>query len=211
MTRQLRVRLLIVLTILLAARLAAGARTPVITPLRESLSAFPLQLEQWHGRNGRSFDAETLRVLGADDYVNRIYEHATHGVVGLYVGYYGAQTQGDAIHSPQNCLPGSGWVPVSHTRPTLQTPDGDFAVNRYIVEKRGDRQLVLYWFEGRGRRVASEYLNKAYLLRDALRLGRTNGALVRIIAPVADGDESSDASAQAFARALAPQLRRWLP
>jgi EpsI family protein len=211
MTRQLQVRLVIVLAVLLAARFAAAGRTPVITPLHQPLATFPLHLEQWHGRNGPSFDANTLRVLGADDYVNRIYLHPTHGYVGLYVGYYGAQTQGDAIHSPQNCLPGSGWVPISRARVTLQTPDGDFAVNRYIVEKRGDRQVVLYWFEGRGRRVASEYLNKAYLLRDALRLGRTEGALVRIIAPVPDGDGAADASARAFARALVPQLRRWLP
>ena len=211
MTAGLRARVLVIAALLLAARFAAIAHTPITTPLSEPLSAFPLQLEQWHGRNGPAFDPETLRVLGADDYLNRVYQHATHAGVGLYVGYYGAQSQGDAIHSPQNCLPGSGWAAISHTRPTVRTPNGDFPVNRYIVEKRGDRQLVLYWFEGRGRRVASEYLNKAYLLRDALRLGRTDGALVRIIAPVVGHEASAEDTAQAFARVLVPQLTKWLP
>jgi EpsI family protein len=207
----LRARLLVIVVFLLAARLATAAREPRATPLAQPLSSFPLHIDQWYGQNGAAFDAETMRVLGADDYLNRIYHHPTGRVVGVYVGYYGRQQHGDAIHSPQNCLPGSGWIPVSHRRPTLQTSEGQFPINRYIVEKRGERQLVLYWFEGRGRRVASEYANKAYVLHDALRLRRTDGALVRIIAPMSRDEASAEAGAQAFARSLVPHLTRWLP
>jgi EpsI family protein len=207
----LRVRLVVVAALLCGARLVMAGREPSVTPLPAPLSEIPFQLDEWSGGDGPSFDAETLKVLGADEYLNRIYQHPVHAPVGLYVGYYGAQREGTAIHSPQNCLPGSGWAPVSHARTTLQVADGQFPVNRYVVEKRGERQLVLYWFDGRGRRVASEYVNKAYLLHDALRRGRTDGALVRIITPVADSEASADAAAQAFVRALAPQLARWLP
>ena len=206
-----RVRLLVVVALLCGARLVMAGREPTVTPLPEPLSAIPFQLDEWSGVEGPPFDAETLKVLGADEYLNRIYQHPVHAPVGLYVGYYGAQREGTAIHSPQNCLPGSGWVPVSHARTTVQGPDGQFPVNRYVVEKRGERQLVLYWFDGRGRRVASEYVNKAYLLHDALRRGRTDGALVRIITPIADSEASSAAAAQAFVRAIAPQLTRRLP
>jgi EpsI family protein len=101
-------------------------------------------------------------------------------------------------------------VPISHARTTMQAPGGEFPVNRYVVENRGERQLVLYWFDGRGRRVASEYVNKAYLLHDGLRYGRTDGALVRIITPITGGEASADAAAQAFVRSLVPQLARWL-
>lgn len=206
-----RVRLLVVVALLCGARLVMADREPSATPLPQPLAAIPFQLAEWSGGDGPPFDAETLKVLGADEYLNRIYAHPAHGAVGLYIGYYGAQREGTAIHSPQNCLPGSGWVPVSHARTTLQVADGQFPVNRYVVEKRGERQLVLYWFDGRGRRVASEYVNKAYLLHDALRRGRTDGALVRIITPIADREASADAAAQAFVRALAPPLTRWLP
>ncbi len=41
--------------------------------------------------------------------------------VGLYVGYYASQRQGDTIHSPQNCLPGAGWQPVETRRRRLAT------------------------------------------------------------------------------------------
>ena len=206
-----RARLLVVVVLLLGARLVMAGREPTLTPLPEPLSGIPFQLDQWRGADGAPFDAETLKVLGADEYLNRIYQHSSHAPVGLFIGYYAAQREGTAIHSPQNCLPGSGWVPVNHARTTLQVADGQFPVNRYIVEKRGERQLVLYWFDGRGRRVANEYANKAYLLHDAFRLGRTDGALVRIITPIVDGEASADAAAQAFVRALSPQLTRWLP
>jgi EpsI family protein len=211
MTTNMRVRLLVIVALLCGARLVMAGREPGVTPLREPLSAFPQQLDGWRGQEGQPFDPETLRVLGADDYLNRVYQHSAHAPVGLYVGYYGAQREGTAIHSPQNCLPGSGWVPVSQSRTTLQVGEDRFPVNRYIVEKRGERQLVLYWFDGRGRRVASEYANKAYLLHDALRHGRTDGALVRVITPMDGGEAAAGAGAEAFARALVPQLARWLP
>ena len=206
-----RARLLLVVALLLCARLVIAGREPVVTPLPRPLSEIPFQLDQWRGADGAPFDAETLKVLGADEYLNRIYQHSVHAPVGLFIGYYAAQREGTAIHSPQNCLPGSGWVPVDHERTTLQVADGGFPANKYVVEKRGERQLVLYWFDGRGRRVASESVNKAYLLHDALRRGRTDGALVRIITPILDGEAAADAAAQAFVRALTPQLTNWLP
>ena len=206
-----RARLFVVVALLCGARLVMAGREPSVTPLPEPLSGIPLQLDEWIGNDAAPFDAETLKILGADEYINRIYEHRANAPVGLYVGYYGAQREGTAIHSPQNCLPGSGWVPVSHARTTLQVAGEQFPANRYVVEKRGERQLVVYWFDGRGRRVASEYVNKAYLLHDALRHGRTDGALVRIITPIGGAEASADAAAQAFVRALVPQLTRWLP
>jgi EpsI family protein len=168
-------------------------------------------LGEWRGQDQPPFDAATTQILGADDYLNRVYTHSAHGGVGLYVGYYGSQQQGDAIHSPQNCLPGNGWQPVSHSRTSLDAVTGRFSVNRYVVQKRGERLLVFYWFQGRGRVVANEYLNKGYLLHDALRLGRTDSALVRLITPVTDRLASADAVGEVFARVLLPQLVRWLP
>ena len=211
MTPALRSRLFVVVLLLLAGRVAVAERPVVRTPLGQPLTAFPLALDGWQGIEAEAFDKDTLKVLGADDYVNRIY-HAPGGApLGLFVGYYASQEQGDAIHSPQNCLPGNGWTPIARSRETMNVDGREIRVNRYVVEKRGDRQLVLYWFQGRGRIVASEYVNKAYLLHDGLRFGRTHGALVRIIVPVVHEEASADAVAQAFARAALPVLTRWLP
>jgi EpsI family protein len=175
------------------------------------LSAFPMQLDAWRGFNGPELAPDVARVLGADDSMNRVYRRADGATVGLWVAFYASQRQGDAIHSPLNCLPGTGWTPLQHTRPVLDVGGHSLPINRYLIQKRGERQLVMYWFQGRGRVLASEYTNKAYLLVDAIGQRRTDGALVRITAPV-DGNEGvADRAATDFIAALQPQLARWLP
>ena len=104
--------------------------------------------------------------------------------VGIYIGYYASQRQGDTIHSPQNCLPGAGWHPVETGVGNLQADGRTVTVNEFVIQKGLDRQVVFYWYQGRGRVVANEYANKAFLMLDAARLHRTNGGLVRLIAPI---------------------------
>jgi EpsI family protein len=132
------------------------------------------------------------------------------------MGYYGSQRQGDTMHSPLNCLPGAGWEPLSKSTVAVETPSSDpIVINRYIIQKGLDRQLVLYWYQSHGRAVASEYWSKLYLIRDAVRLNRTDGALIRVIAPIAIGSEDGGAAAERdatrFVRALYPALLPYLP
>ncbi len=202
---------LVLIVLVLAAAPFVRATDPAPVPLRAPLSALPARLDSWRGVDGPDVEPEVAAVLGADDYLNRIYRQPEGAAVGLWVAYYGAQRQGDAIHSPMNCLPGTGWTPIAHSRPLVRAGGQIFPVNRYVVEKRGDRQVVMYWFQGRGRTIANEYANKAYLLVDALRMRRTDGALVRVIAPVADDERLADLNAGAFIGVLHPQLTRWLP
>jgi EpsI family protein len=203
--------MVVVLLILLGARLVTAERSPSSVPLPRPLAEFPLALDQWSGADAPEFDAATVRVLNADDYLNRIYEHPVHGPAGVFVAYYGSQQHGEAIHSPQNCLPGSGWVPVAHSRIPLQEPEANILINRYVVERRGARQLVLYWFQGRGRVIANEYVNKGYLFRDALFRGRSEGALVRVVVPIVGSQAAADAAAHAAALSLLTPLNGWLP
>ena len=170
-----------------------------------------MQLEQWRGINGPELAPDVARVLGADDSMNRVYRRPDGATVGLWVAFYASQRQGDAIHSPLNCLPGTGWMPLQHTRPVLDVNGHSLPINRYVIQKRGERQLVMYWFQGRGRVVASEYVNKAYLLVDAVRQRRTDGALVRVTAPIDNNEQLVDRAAVDFIAALQPQLVRWLP
>jgi EpsI family protein len=151
-------------------------------------------------------------VLGVDEYVNRTYVNTAGVPLNLYIGYYASQRQGDTIHSPQNCLPGSGWQPVEASRVSLDAAGRTFPVNRYVIEKALNRQVVYYWYQGRGRIVASDYANKLFLMLDAARLHRTNGSLVRIIVPQSPAaPAAADGLAAGFARALAPRLFAYLP
>jgi EpsI family protein len=178
---------------------------------REPLAALPLTIGEWHGRDSAPLADDVLGQLGVDDYVTRQYARRNRVAVGVYVGYYASQRQGDTIHSPQNCLPGAGWRPVETAVIELPVANRAVPVNQFVIQKGLDRQVVLYWYQGRGRVIANEYANKVGLMFDAARLHRTNGGLVRMIAPVTSTVESAKLDVAAFAAVLFPFLDRHLP
>jgi EpsI family protein len=158
-------------------------------------------------------DQNTIDVLGMTDYVNRGYFSGSQGQVGLFVGYFRSQRTGVSIHSPKNCLPGSGWQPEQSAIYQLPLDDGrEVPVNLYIVRKGLEEQLVLYWYQAHGRVVASEYWGKFYLVYDALRLNRTDAALIRITAPIDHGNEEQARSrAIAFAKQIIHDIDQIIP
>jgi EpsI family protein len=210
-------RLLIVAAVLLGTAAYLGAvRRPESPLVRSSLAELPLTIGEWQGRPSEPLEADILRVLGVDDHVTRIYQAGDQPPVGLYVGFYASQRQGDTIHSPMNCLPGAGWQPIATSTVSIPTesPSSAIEVNRVVIEKGEARQLVLYWYQGRGRVVANEYLSRAYLVWDAARRNRTDGALVRVISPVARSEHTPDAAERrvlSFAGDLYDKLGPFLP
>lgn len=209
-----RLALLTVMFAATAVYLSAASR-PEQLPARASLAAFPMVIADWRGTQAADLDASTLRVLGVDEYISRIYALDGEPVLSFYVGYYDSQRQGDTIHSPLNCLPGAGWMPVSATRVDIDVPGAaPVAVNHVLIQKGDERQVALYWYQGRGRTVASEYWSKAFLVWDAATRNRTDGALVRVAAPIRRADVSgagADARARAFVQLVQPRLAAYLP
>jgi EpsI family protein len=195
----------------------ANARRAESPVARTSFDSFPMTIGGWRAQVDPPLEDDILKVLGVDDYLSRIY-YRPGAAVGLFMGFWGSQRQGDTIHSPLNCLPGAGWEPVSDARITIANVDGagrDITVNRYIVRKGLERQLVLYWYQSHGRVVASEYWSRAFLINDAIRLNRTDGSMVRVIAPIAvnadDNGAAAEKLAEEFVRAIFPQLPAYLP
>jgi EpsI family protein len=202
-------RSLIVVALLAMSAVASAHLTSAeVAVPRVPLADLPMDLGDWQGRQARAFADDIVTQLGVDDYVNRHYLDAGGVPVSLYVGYYGQQRQGDTIHSPRNCLPGAGWQAIDEQTVVLS---GGATVNRYVIQKGIDTQVVLYWYQGRGRVVASEYANKALLMFDAARIRRTGGGLVRVIRPVTTTVEAAAADLTRFADALLPHLPRHLP
>ena len=188
------------------------------TPIRQPLSQLPLSIGDWRGRREADFSKDILAVLGVNDYTTRSYVSSRGGRVGFYVGYHATQRQGASIHSPLNCLPGAGWIPIEQGRLSMSVdagtggPQRTIEVNRVVIEKGVDRQLVLYWYQSHGRVVASEYVGKVYSVVDAIRSNRTDGALVRVIAPVGPGGvQQAERDAVAFSRDVFPLLANHLP
>jgi EpsI family protein len=184
-------------------------------PLRRPLAGMPRTIGGWQAGDDLPFAASIVRVLGVDEYLNRNYATTGQPFVSLYVGYYRSQRQGDTMHSPMNCLPGSGWQPVERERLSLDVAGRaePVVINRVLVEKGTERALVLYWYQSLGRIVASEYASKFYLVYDAMRLNRSDGAMVRVITPALPEEPGGNADRRAtqFVQALFPHLDAHLP
>ncbi len=129
--------------------------------------------------------------------------------IGLYVAFYAGQKPGDSIHSPLNCLPGTGWEPEAVSTVSMARPDGSIGTARRMIVRKDDQQaFVLYWYQVHGRMLANEWVSKLHLLVDGVRMHRTDAALVRIVVPMAGSSEMAEAQAMSFARALIPPLDR---
>jgi EpsI family protein len=190
------------------------ARGNDVIPVREPLAQLPASVAGWTGTD-QHIDQETLDVLGNGDFLSRGYvREGQPAPIDLFIGYFPTQKTGSTIHSPKNCLPGSGWIFDSSQYVDLQDTAGKaHRVGEYIISNGQMKQFVIYWYEAHGRSVASEYWAKVYLVSDAMRMNRTDGALVRIITPILSDEEESQAKARAecFARQLAPLLTRFIP
>ena len=209
-------RRFIVATLLIlgaAILLQARARSEVYPP-RLPLKQFPAQLGNWSGTDV-AIEKDVLEVLGPGDFLVRIYQSQEKTpYIDLFIAYFRSQRAGDTIHSPQHCLPGAGWAPIENKRITLTMPGHEpFPANRYLIAKGDSRQLVLYWFWAHDRGVASEYWAKFYLVADAIKMNRSDGALVRITTPTYPG-ETADAAQQRilpFASDVMPLLDSYIP
>lgn len=177
----------------------------------QSLSKLPYAFAGWTGVEQPLTD-RIIQAAGVSDYTNRAYFSQTDGMVLLYVGYYASQRTGDTIHSPKNCLPGSGWDPIRSGYETISIPGGrPIVVNEYMIQRDQDKDLVFYWYQGRGRVIASEYWGKFWMIADAIARNRTDGALVRLITPISDSEENAHTRLVSFARAVFPRLQDSIP
>ena len=181
---------------------------------RQELKGLPAALGEWkQRRQDTRFDQATEAVLKADDYVLREYALPDGRVASLYVGYYSTQRAGSTYHSPLNCMPGSGWTLSEPASITIKPADGSpaFEANRYVIQNASERHALVYWYQGRGRAVASEYRDKLYTVWDSMRRRRSDGAMVRVIVPIGGSEQESLNLAAALAAEVAPELPRFVP
>lgn len=206
-------RFLLVAALLAGTALLLRARGSLeIMAPRAPLSSFPHELNGWTGTDVE-LDKEVLDILGPGDFLVRDYHNGQQSVA-LFVAYFPSQKAGDTIHSPKNCLPGAGWSPVHADRVDINVAGhAPFPVNRYLIAKGEQRQLVLYWYLAHDRVVASEYASKFYLVADSIRMHRSDGSLVRVSTPMASGEsiESAQSRLLAFAGNIVPLMNTYVP
>jgi len=198
--------------IVLQGALIYSAIRPEAIPPGRSLSQMPVMLGNWRLLQEGVVDADTQAVLKADDLLNRYYGTGAAGA-NLFVAAFRSQRNGKAPHSPKNCLPGNGWTPLNSDEIAIDVGrDAPIQVNRYVVAHGDERSLVLYWYQSRDRAIASEYTAKFWVVVDAMRLNRTDTALVRVVVPIVDRDEAAATKAATdFVRSFYGTLREYLP
>ncbi len=190
---------------------------------RKSFVEFPLTIgDRWQGKE-LGMDPKVLEVLKLNDYMMRVYipQELIKGgenprglaPVYLYVGYYQSQRTGATYHSPKNCLPGAGWQFVDSEQIPVMLARGDAPIiNKVVIQKGLDKQVILYWYQDRGRIIASEYWAKGFLVWDSMTKKRTDGSLVRISVPVVGkSEEQAFAEGFEFLRDVFPLLGQYLP
>jgi EpsI family protein len=210
-------RFWVVVLLMAGAALALQARGNVDwVPPSAPLAELPETIGGWTGRD-LSMDPAVLEVLGKGSFLNRIYTPAAGAgqePVTLFIAYFPTQRTGQAIHSPQNCLPGSGWTFTSSGVTDLTDGAGKrYQVGEYVISDGKSRQEVLYWYRSHGRSVASDYAAKLYTLADSIRYNRTDAALIRVVTPIAAGDDQAEAHQRAvhFAEQVLPFLPAYIP
>ena len=208
-------RFLTAVGLLVAAALVVHARNSAeIIPDRPPLASFPRSLDGWSSRD-IAIDKDVLDILGPGDFLLRNYQNPQDlSDVSLFIAYFPSQRSGDTIHSPKHCLPGAGWAPVRNDRIQVEVPgSAPFQANRYLIAKGEDRQLVLYWYLAHNRAIASEYAAKFYLIKDSIRMHRSDGALIRVITPVSSGEaiELAQRRLIAFIDGIVPLLSNYVP
>jgi len=184
---------------------AVSTQHPV--PIKKDLIFFPREIAGFKAVRDNQMPEKIVKVLGVDNYLMRDYCN-NHLCIGLYIGFFEQQQEGAMIHSPKHCMPGGGWLPISDSIIEINTPKGKLKLNRYVLQKEDEKLLVYYWYQGRGRKLASEFEDRLYLLLDRLLKRRSDGALVRLTVPLKKGSEKE---LKEFTRALVPILDEFLP
>jgi len=194
-------------------------------PPSQPLSLMPERFGNWSAQDVPLTD-DTLEVLGKGDFLNRVYtnqpsaedtstvrpEHVPP--ISLFIGYFASQRTGQTMHSPQNCLPGAGWTFDSQKYADIQDINGkNYKVGEYLISNGDTKQFVIYWYQAHGRSIPNEYKAKLYMIADAIRMNRTDGALVRVITQVLPSESLDSARDRAtqFTRQMAPNLPQFIP
>jgi exosortase D (VPLPA-CTERM-specific) len=182
----------------------------LVIPERRDFDGVLAEFDDGWSKEVRPIDPSVAEVLGADDTIVVNLGSPEGTVYNLYMAYLDAQRDGRSWHSPRQCIPGGGWKITSHTIEKTKTSAGaPFTYNRMIIEHRDNKQLVYYWYDQRGRKVANEFVMKFWLIVDAVTRKRSDGAMVRLITPITDTMTAEDGDARL--QAMQARLQTFLP
>ena len=183
---------------------------PETSPAGVRLASIPSVKNGWIGRD-ISIGPAVEEALDVNQYVYREYVNGSGLSVWLFVGYFTSQKFGSGIHSPRNCLPGSGWEIVNRSYSPLPG-DSSLSVNRMNILRGESRQVMYYWFVTRAGHLNNEYSLKGSLIKSALLGDPTDAAFIRInTAMSAFSPTDAEKGVEEFVRIFEKEIYSALP
>jgi EpsI family protein len=192
--------------LLLAATLGASVwsdrRPPAV--LAAPIDSINTRIDGWTSTGNQQLGDTIIASLNATSYLSRTYRK-DRSELDVFMAFYEHLRAGESMHSPKYCLPGGGWEFSDFKTVSLSSGGREAKINRAIVRKGAERQLLLYWYQSRPRVIASEYQSKFFLVWDGLVRGNQGGSIVRVMLPDRPG---ADQEGLAFAAQLIPEVQK---
>jgi len=160
------------------ARIAAPAERAA-----DPLEGVPFLLGDWYGRT-ISIERTAANSDPASEFLRRDYSDSRGETVALYIASYDGYHR-NIPHGPSVCYPMSGWNLLDERR--LANSDGTDDCTMYVFSRELDKQLVLYWHEVDGVRMAGPTFTRLRFARGLLA-GRP-GRIVQVQLATTIGDE----------------------
>ncbi len=204
-------RFIILYLLLGVAALYVYTRSEASVPVNKLLALFPQQAGEWTMTGQARFDERVLAVLLPTDYLSRRYESDSGEQVSLYIGYHDGGPNSGPIHSPKQCLPGSGWNYLENEIKHVNHKDHVIPYVSAIYQKDTEKQLFLYWFQVRDQILTNEYMLKLGMVKNSMLSNRRDSSFIRLSVMVSDGEEKATETGEKFIRDFYPAIREALP
>ncbi|MEW6117517.1 MAG: exosortase C-terminal domain/associated protein EpsI [Nitrospirota bacterium] len=204
-------RFVIVYLLLILALLYLHLHTDVAVPIKRSFTEFPLREGQWVMISQATLSNSIMKVLRPADYLMREYRGPDGEKISLYIGYHSGGKESGEIHSPKHCLPGSGWYRIAER--TMQVNVGGRVLRfvRAVYQKDENKEMLLYWYQIKGRTLSNEYALKAHEILNSALYRRRDSAFVRISLPLEGEEEAVFRRGMRFIRDFYPRIAEFLP
>ena len=204
-------RFLILYLLMFCAAAYVYARSEVAVPVNQALDLFPQHVGGWKMTGQARFDERTLEVLKPTDYLSRTYMTAMGERVSLYVGYHDGGPQSGPIHSPRQCLPGSGWNRLKDEIRAIELDGKKIPFVSSIYQKDTEKQLFLYWFQVRDDMLTDEYMLKVAQIKNSVIANRRDSSFIRLSLMATDSEEEALRIGEQFIRDFYPAISHALP
>jgi len=207
----MKMRFVTVYLLLLFTGLYLNIHRDVDVPMMKPFEQFPRIIGEWHMTGETTLSDEVQKVLKATDTLSRQYADHDGKRVNLYIGYHsGGQGSGE-IHSPKNCLPGSGWYEVSTNRTQLDVAGKKVNLVQAIYRKGESSELFLYWFQVRDKTISEEYSLKLAEIWNSMRYRRRDASFIRVSVPFETKEQAAVATGKRFIQDFLPAIESFLP